>query len=124
MYSVESDKTKRLIVITVAGRVTSQEVKAAAMKVRDLVKDFEPGFYMLADFRLLTAMDSSAAPYIAQIMDAVAEKQVARIVRVVPDPRKDIGLNILSRFHYGPEIEIVTVETLADAFEILATTQT
>jgi NADPH-dependent ferric siderophore reductase len=124
MYSVESDKTKRLIVITVAGRVTSQEVKAAAMKVRDLVKDFEPGFAMLADFRLLTAMDSSAAPYIAEIMDALAEKQVARIVRVVPDPRKDIGLNILSRFHYGPEIEIVTVETLADAFEILATTQT
>ena len=113
MYLVESDKTKRLIVITVAGRVTSQEVKAAAMKVRDLVKDFEPGFCMLADFRLLTAMDSSAAPYIAEIMDAVAEKQIARVVRVVPDPRKDIGLNILSRFHYGPEIEIVTVETIS-----------
>jgi hypothetical protein len=124
MYSVESDKTKRLIVITVAGRVTSQEVKAAATKVRDLVKAFEPGFYTLADFRMLTAMDSSAAPYIAEIMDALAKKQVARIVRVVPDPRKDIGLNILSRFHYGPEIEIVTVETLADALEVLATTQT
>ena len=110
--------------ITVAGRVTSQEVQAAAIKVRDLVKDFEPGFSMLADFRLLSAMDSSAAPHIAEIMDAVAKKQIARVVRVIPDPRKDIGLNILSRFHYGPEIEIVTVETLADAFEILASTPT
>jgi NADPH-dependent ferric siderophore reductase len=124
MYSIESDREKRLIVITVAGRVTSQEVQAAAIKVRDLVKDFEPGFSMLADFRLLAAMDSSAAPYIAEIMDTVAKKQIARVVRVIPDPRKDIGLNILSRFHYGPEIEIVTVETLADAFEILATTPT
>jgi hypothetical protein len=37
----------------------------------------------------------------------------------MPDPHKDIGLNILSQFHYGPEIPIATFETLADALHSL-----
>ena len=37
-----------------------------------------------------------------KIMDALAEKNVASVTRVMPDPHKDIGLNILSQFHYGP----------------------
>ena len=38
----------------------------------------------------------------------------------MPDPHKDIGLNILSQFHYGPEIAITTYETLADALQGIA----
>jgi hypothetical protein len=38
----------------------------------------------------------------------------------LPDPHKDIGLNILSQFHYGPEIKLMTFETLADAVQSLA----
>jgi hypothetical protein len=64
-------------------------------------------------------MDAAAAPHIADIMDALAAKQVATVLRVMPDPRKDIGLNILSQFHYGPSIRILTFETLADAIESL-----
>lgn len=53
-------------------------------------------------------------------MDVCAEKGVASVTRVMPDPHKDIGLNILSQFHYGPEIKIATFETLADALESIA----
>ena len=74
-----------------------------------------PGFRVLADFRWLDSMDSEAARHIADIMDALAEKEVASVTRVMPDPHKDIGLNILSHFHYGPEIQITTFTTLADA---------
>ena len=65
-------------------------------------------------------MDSAAAHHVADIMDALAEKRVASVTRVMPDPHKDIGLNILSQFHYGPEIKIATFETLADALQSLA----
>jgi len=57
----------------------------------------------------------------AHIMDALAEKGLASVTRVIPDPHKDIGLNILSQFHYGPEIKIATFETLADALQSLVT---
>jgi hypothetical protein len=38
----------------------------------------------------------------------------------MPDPHKDIGLNILSQFHYGRDVTITTFETLADAVQSIA----
>ncbi len=50
----------------------------------------------------------------------LAEKGIASVTRVMSDPHKDIGLNILSKFHYGPEVRIATFGTLADALQSLA----
>jgi hypothetical protein len=119
MYSVEIDRSKRLLVISVLRQVTAEQAELAAQQVRELLRDAEPGFRLLADFRWLESMDSTAAPHVAKIMDVLAEKGVASVTRVMPDPHKDIGLNILSQFHYGPEIQIATFETLADALQSL-----
>ena len=120
MYAVEMDRSKRLLVISALRRVTAEEAKFAAQQVRELLRDVAPGFRVLADFRWLESMDSATAHHIAEIMDALSEKGVASVTRVMPDPHKDIGLNILSQFHYGPEIPIATFETLADAVQSLA----
>src|SRR6266853_4575472 len=119
MYSVEADKSKRLVVISAAGRGTKEETKQAAQRMRDILKDFAPGFRVLADFQLLQSMDAAAARHVAEIMDALTETEVASVIRVMHDPHKDIGLNILSQFHYAPEIQITTFETLADALQSL-----
>ena len=119
MYAVELDRSKRLLVISAQRQVTVEEAKLVAQRVRELLHDVTPGFRVLADFQWLESMDPAAAPYIAMIMDALAEKEVASVTRVMPDPHKDIGLNILSQFHYGPEIQITTFETLADALQSL-----
>jgi hypothetical protein len=120
MYAVELDRSKRLLVISAAQRVTADEAKLAAQRVREFLQDVAPGFRVLADFRWLDSMDSRAARHIADIMDALAGKKVASVTRVMPDPHKDIGLNILSHFHYGPGIKIATFVTLADAVQSLA----
>jgi anti-anti-sigma regulatory factor len=120
MYAVELDQSKRLLVISAVERVTAEQAKLAAKRVRELLQKVAPGFRVLADFRWLDSMDSAAARHIAEIMDALAEKGVASVTRVMPDPHKDIGLNILSQFHYGPEIKIATFETLADALQTVA----
>jgi len=117
MYAVELDRSKRVLVISGVHRVTGEQAKRAARRVRELLQDIAPGFRVLADYRWLESMDSAAARYVAEIMDALAEKGVASVTRVIPDPRKDIGLNILSQFHYGPKIQIATFETLADALQ-------
>jgi anti-anti-sigma regulatory factor len=119
MYSVESDRSKRLVVISAAGQVTKKEVEAVALQVREMMKQVSPGFRVLADFRALDRMEPAAATHLAEIMDALAEKEVAAVVRVVPDPHKDIGLNILSQFHYGPNINVYTFESLAEALSAL-----
>jgi hypothetical protein len=120
MYAVELDRSKRLLVISAAQKVTAEEAKMAAQHIRELLRDITPGFRVLADFRGLQSMDPAAAPHIAKIMDALAEKEVASVTRVMPDPHKDIGLNILSQFHYGPDVTITTFETLADAIQSIA----
>jgi hypothetical protein len=120
MFAVEIDKRKRFVVISVAGRVTAVEAEEIARQVREVTAQVEPGFVGLADFRWLESMETGASPFIAQIMDAFAAKKVSAVVRVLPDPHKDIGLNILSHFHYGPEIRLITVETLAEAIDVLA----
>ena len=119
MYSVEADRLKRLLVISAAGEVTKKEVETVALRVREMMKEVTPGFRVLTDFRWLDWMEPAAAKHIAQIMDAVAEKEVGMVVRVIPDPHKDIGLNILSKFHYGPEIKLATFESLAEALSAL-----
>jgi hypothetical protein len=119
MYSVEFDRSKRLLVISAAGQVTKKEVETVALRVREIMKEVTPGFRVLTDFRWLERMDPAAAVPLAEIMDALAAKDVAAVVRVVPDPRKDIGLNILSQFHYGPQIKLATFESLAEALSAL-----
>jgi anti-anti-sigma regulatory factor len=120
MYAVELDRSKRLLVISAARKVTAEEAKMVAQRIRGLLRDVAPRFHVLADFRGLESMDSAAAPHIAKMMDALAEKEVASVTRVIPDPHKDIGLNILSQFHYGPDVTITTFETLADAVQSIA----
>ena len=120
MFVVEIDSFRRLVVISVAGDVTVEEARETAQRVREVLVDAEPGFVALADFRWLDSMATGAAEFIAEIMDAFAAKKVSAVVRVVPDPHKDIGLNILSHFHYGPEIKLMTFETLADAVTSIA----
>jgi hypothetical protein len=121
MYAVELDRSKRLLVISAAQKVTAEEAKMVAQRIRDLLRDITPGFRVFADFRALESMDPAAAPHIAKMMDALAEKNVASVTRVMPDPHKDIGLNILSQFHYGANVKIATFETLADALQDIAT---
>ena len=120
MYALELDRWKRLVVISAAQRVTAEEANLAAQRIRELLQDVAPGFHVLADFRWLESMDSAAARHIAKIMDSLAEKEVASVTRVMPDPHKDIGLNILSQFHYGPDVTITTFETLPDAVQSIA----
>ena len=119
MYAVELDQSKRLLVISAAQKVTADEAQIVAKRIGEVLQDVAPGFRVLADFRGLESMDPAAARHIAKIMDALAEKNVASVTRVMPDPHKDIGLNILSQFHYGPEVTITTFQTLADAVQSL-----
>jgi hypothetical protein len=49
-------------------------------------------------------------------MESCSEKGVELVVRLLPaEPSKDIGFAIMSRFHYAPDIRIVTCTTIEEA---------
>ncbi len=120
MFVVETDTTGQLLVLSVAGKVTADESRETLARVREKVEELAPGFVTLVDFRWLESMAAGSVPFIAEIMDVLAAKKVNAVVRVMPDRHRDIGLNILSPFHNGPEVRLMTFETLADAIQALA----
>jgi hypothetical protein len=120
MFSVEADDINRLIKISWSENVSADEVRRCAEQLGALTADMRPGFRVLTDLTGLESMDHTGSSYIAAIMDLIAAKEVTLIVRVIPDPHKDIGLNILSYFHYGSQVQIVTYQNLTDALQSLS----
>ena len=120
MYQVKADKSRNLLEIAFSGEVDAAAAKQCVEQVERLLGGLEKGFTLLNDLSGLENMELDCAPLLADSMELCKKAGVARIVRVIPDPKKDIGLNILSRFHYPPRIQIVTCETLDEAMKLLA----
>ena len=119
MYKVETDKSKNLLRVTFSGRVEADDLKVGVEKLKVKLKEMRPGFKLLTDLTALESMSIECVPHLEDSMNACNKSGVSKVVRVIPDPKKDIGLKILSIFHYRRPIRIVTVETLAEAITIL-----
>jgi anti-anti-sigma regulatory factor len=120
VYSVETDPANNLLIIRYHGYVRSSAVERCARDVANCLTRLQPGFRLLADFTDLEAMDTGCAPHLEHIMQLCNEKGVSMVVRAIPDPRRDIGLQIMSYFHYGSEVRIKTCHSLKEAQEALA----
>jgi anti-anti-sigma regulatory factor len=120
MFSIEASDAERLIKISWSGKVNADQMRRCAEEIGVTASKMRPGFRVLADMTDLESMDSAGAPYIGSIMDLCVTKQVEYVLRVIPDPHKDIGLNIMSYFHYGSKIQVTICENVADAMRRLA----
>jgi hypothetical protein len=120
MVQVEVDKTKRLLRVSWSQHVSTDETKSAVDKLPALVAEFTGGFRLLTDLTSLDTMDLGCVPHLRRMMDILNKAGVELIVRVIPDPHKDIGLNIMSLFHYRRGLPIVTFERLPEAVRILS----
>ena len=120
MVRADLDQSANLLTISYGGRVEAQETRRYVSEVERLLPELKPGFRLLTDLSTLESMDVACVADIKRVMDLCNDQGVALVVRVIPDPHKDIGLNILSLFHYDRDVRIVTYETLAAAKEVLA----
>ncbi|MFO1489106.1 MAG: hypothetical protein U1F65_11585 [Verrucomicrobiota bacterium] len=119
MFQVTSDKTTNLLCMIFAGEVKADEVKRCVERVRIHLKQLKPGFRLLNDLSALESMDIASVPHLEDSMAACSKAGVATVVRVIPDPKKDIGFKILSVFHYRRPIRIITCATMMEALKIL-----
>ena len=119
MIKFEVDEPKRLLAIRYHGVVRAEETEKGLEQIRNGLTKLQRGFRLLADLSELQSMDVSCAPFIEKAMDMCNEKGASMVVRVIPDPHRDIGLQIMSIFHYGGDVQILTCETLAQADELL-----
>lgn len=120
MFRIELDQPQNRLTIGYSCYVSPDETQRCAEEIRVAVTKIKPGFRLLVDLTDLQLMEDSCAPHIRNIMDMCNQKGVAEVVRIVPDPKRDIGLQIMSYFHYGGDVQILTRESLADAANALA----
>jgi anti-anti-sigma regulatory factor len=115
----EVDQSQKLLVIRYSGVVGPEESEKGLEEIRAGLARLQSGFRLLVDLTELESMDVACAPHIEKAMDLCNEKGASLVVRVIPDPHRDIGLQIMSYFHYSGDVQIITCQTLADAEQAL-----
>src|SRR6266404_5679134 len=115
MIKVEANVERSLLTVTYCGHVVPSEFEPALGEIREGLAGLEPGFRLLTDLGGLEAMEYACAPLVDESMDLIDCAGVSTVVRIVPDPKKDIGFRVMSYFHYRPEVGVVTVETKEEA---------
>ena len=119
IFEVEVHTTRNLLRTHYRGHVTEAGLKEGIDRFQGLLKELKPGFTILADMSGIEVMDLESAPQLARIMDLCRAAKVGSVVRVIPDPDKDIGVNILSIVHYRGKVPIATFDSMAAAAKSL-----
>lgn len=118
-FAITTDPARGFVTVRYCGRVTAADMAACADEVERRVADLKAGFTTLTDLTDLEAMELDCVSHLARIMDVCRARGVSTVVRVIPDPDKDIGFNILSIIHYRKGVKIITCETMAEAERVL-----
>jgi hypothetical protein len=119
MFTVKLDRSRNALTISYGGQVTPDEARLCAEEVRRAITILEPGFRLIVDLTGLQLMEVACSPLIASIMEICDTAGVAEVVRIIPDPTRDIGLQIMSFFHYSSDVSIRTCASFAEASEML-----
>jgi hypothetical protein len=115
MLLVTSNKSKQLLYIRYIGHVRLEEFQKGREDLATQLGEMSPGFHLLADFSQLESMGLDCTPELGRMMELIGQADVKLVVRVIPEPSKDIGMNILTVFHYPHHLRVVTCQNLPDA---------
>ena len=112
---VVADPKGNLLKFTFTGDIGRTEIEHFEQAVDEALATMPRGYSLLTDLTELKSMQLLCVPYIERTMDRNRSCGIARIVRVIPNRRKDIGFNIMSIFHYPRGLPIITCDTMAEA---------
>ena len=120
MFLATTNKRKRLLQMSFIEHVGVEELRRGNQELVALLADLPAAIRVLADLGRLDSMDLACAGEFGKAMELCDQHGVELVVRVIPDPAKDIGLNILSVFHYRHHPRVVTCETMTEAAKQLS----
>jgi hypothetical protein len=67
----------------------------------------------------LETMDTECAQSFGALMELCSSREMGLAIWVIPDPTKDIGMNLISRFHCWQPVRMHTRHNLAEAMKCL-----
>jgi hypothetical protein len=114
-----TNKSKQLLRISYVGHVQREDFQDNFADLTARLAELSPGFRLLTDLDQLESIHTDCLPDMGHMMDLIGKAGVGSVVRIIPDPTKDMGMNILSRFHYPADLQIVTCQSTVEAFQKL-----
>lgn len=115
MMRIDSDRDRGVVRIAFVGHVSSVHFRARAAECDALLAKMGPGFTLLTDLTELGEMELDCVADLTRLMDRCLGGGVAGIIRVIPDPDKDIGFHLLSMTHYRGRVPITTCPSREEA---------
>jgi len=119
MVLVTSNKLKQLLLVSYIGKVTPLDLAQGRADMVPLLADLKPGFSLLVNLSHLTSMGLDCVDELGRNMELFDQHGVDLVVRVIPDPYKDIGMNILTIFHYHHRPRVVTCDNMTEGANAL-----
>jgi hypothetical protein len=119
LIEAEVDVGRNLLRTRYTGRPTKSGFESGVALIGAALSQLKPGCTILADWSEIEGMELDCVPYIAEIMELARAHGAAMIVRVLPDPAKDIGINILSAVHLRGSARTVTADNLEEAERLI-----
>ena len=120
MFLATVNKPKQLLYLSYIEQVGVEELEQGREDIATLLADLTTGFRLVTDLSRLDSFGAGCATEIGKFMELCDQKGVGLVVRVVPDPAKDIGLNIISFFHYHHAPRTVTCDNMVEAAKLLS----
>jgi hypothetical protein len=115
MIKLSHDEKRNIVTLKYEGNVDVREAKELYLKLQTLIPKCPRGFKLLADLSLVDNIKKEVLPVIKKIMDLLNQHGISEVIRIIPDPDKDIGFNILSIFHYAKDVKVLTCQSLEQA---------
>jgi hypothetical protein len=121
MYNISFDENENIVLIKIEGMFDLEQAEKAHNEITLILQKVKNGFIVLTDMSLLKEMNPESFKSISKTMDLFHSRGISHAIRVMPDPSKDIGFNIMDMFHYSPNVKIRTFESLENAKEYINT---
>ena len=119
MLLVTSNLPNRLLYLCFIGTMLPEDFQGAREDVARQLAGLPASFRYLVDLSHLEVMGLECTTELGHLMDLISQAGVGLVVRVIPDPSRDIGMNILTVFHYSQAVQVVTSPNLAEAVKVL-----
>lgn len=111
MIRVQCDSKRNLVMAHFSGKIDPAAAETFFEDIQKVIPQCGKGFQLLTDLTDIQEVDFKIQPTIQKVMKYLNDQGVREILRVIPDPSKDIGLNIMSAFHYSKNVTFRTFQT-------------
>src|SRR5438045_9174535 len=108
MFRIELNQPQTLLTVRYTGHVTADQTARCADEVGLILRNLKPGFRLLVDLAVLQSGGSLLRTAHSKDHGDVQSTGISDVVRIIPDPKQDIGLQIMSSFHYDGHVQIMT----------------